>query len=168
MADLEKPITTQEDLDALLDGARAEQSKQYDGWLSPEDVTKKYEGWVSPEDAEALRSQVSDLTDKAAKAGQKYSDLDKAYKEEQAKSHSYEVRLTKLKVAQETGLPAELAGRLSGEKEEDIRKDAKKLKEVIGEKQKAVPPLANFDDKTQKSNSKKAAWDKMLSDLKGE
>lgn len=171
MADLEKPITTQEDLDALLESDRAEQSKKYDGWMSPDDVAKKYEGWVSPDEAgtkvAALQSQIDSLTSQAEKDSRKYKELDSQLTAEKAKTHSYETRLLREKIAQETGLGWEFSDRLTGEKEEDIRKDAENLKKIIASR-KGVPPLANFDDKTVKADSTKAAWNKMLSDFKGE
>ena len=63
-------------------------------------VEKKYEGFISPEDnAKALE---------AAQTAQK----------------SAELRYMKLKAAVETGLPTELADKISGDDEEAIRKDA--------------------------------------------
>ena len=64
------------------------------------EAEKKYEGFISPEDhAKALE---------AAQAAQK----------------SAELRYMKLKAAVETGLPTELADKISGDDEEAIRKDA--------------------------------------------
>lgn len=63
------------------------------------ETKKKFEGWMSPEDA-------ADLT---------------------AKNRAYEINVVKMKIANETGIPFELAEKLSGETEEEIRKDAEKL-----------------------------------------
>lgn len=170
MADLEKPITTQEDLDALLEKDRAEQSKKYDGWLSPEDVSKKYDGFMSPDavktQTDALQTQIDSLSAQAQKDSQKYADLDKQFKAEQAKSHGYEVRFLKQKVAVAEGLDIKLADRLSGEKEDDIRKDAKVLKDIMGASR-DIPPLKNYDV-SEKAKTKQAAWNDVLSGLKGE
>ncbi len=67
------------------------------------EAEKKYEGFISPEDhAKAIE---------AAQAAQK----------------SAELRYMKLKAAIETGLPAELADKISGDDEEAIRKDAEQF-----------------------------------------
>lgn len=172
MADLEKPITTQEDLDALLESDRAEQSKKYDGWMSPEEVSKKYEGWESPDAVNSrvtdLQSKIDTLTAQAEKDSQKYKDLDTQLQAEKSKSHGYEIRFLKQKAARDIGLSIDFADRLTGEKEEDIRKDAENFKKTMDSQKKPIPPLANFDDKTKRASSASLAWDEMLNNLKGE
>lgn len=170
--DLEKPITTQEDLDSILENDRTEQAKKYEGWSSPEDVAKKYEGWISPSAAkkqtDTLQSQIDGLTEQAAKDTQRYADLDKQFKAEQAKSHGFEIRLMKQKAALEAGLDPQLADRLSGDNEKDIKKDAEALKKLTGASSHSAPPLTNWSSGTQAEIDRKAAYKTMLSQLRGE
>lgn len=54
-------------------------------------------------------------------------DLDNQIAELNKKIKGYETDSAKTRIALECGLPYELAGRLTGESEEDIKKDAEKL-----------------------------------------
>lgn len=62
------------------------------------------------------------------------------------------------------GIPYELAGRLSGSDEEEIKKDAETMAKFL--RKKDVPPLAGGDP--QKIDDKKTAMKGMLASLKGE
>jgi peptidoglycan hydrolase CwlO-like protein len=85
-----------------------------------EEVRKGFDGWVSPDDAKKAADQIAELT------GQ-ISEKEKAIAELTAKTRAYEISSAKLKIAQEVGLPAELADRITGETEEEMRKDAEQL-----------------------------------------
>lgn len=110
-----EPITTQEQLDGLLQTARAETEQRYAGYLSPEAVQQQYHGWMSPEDQETLRNQHQ-------------TEL----QERDDKIQSYEAQSLRNKVARETGLPVELAEKLSGADEAAMRTDAEAMLRVIG------------------------------------
>ena len=62
------------------------------------------------------------------------------------------------------GLPYELAARLSGETEEDIRKDAVALSKVIGQQE---APLASTERGVPKDNNTRVALKGVLDGLKG-
>ena len=111
---------------------------KYAGYLSPEDEKKKYQGYISPEEAA----------------------------KKDAKIRGYESSSVKTRIAHETGLPYEMAARLSGETEEDIRKDAETLVQLIG-KQQPVQPFGNpeFDGA---ASSTREALKRTLSGLKGD
>ncbi len=74
------------------------------------------------------------------------------------KVQSYETASVKTKVALEIGLPYQMAGRLSGTTEEEIRADAKSMLDLIGT-QKPVPPIGSGEPVvSDKANSKDAIW----------
>lgn len=157
MADF-TPITTQEDLDRII-GNRLKEEK--------ERTSKKYA------DYDDLKAANADLTSKLAAAqktiedsGSKAKETEKTIADLQQRVKTYETDSVKTRVALESGLPYEMAGRLRGETEDDIRKDAESLSKLMsgGKKQPMAdpePPVANKD-------AKKAAMKKMLSGLKGE
>lgn len=148
-----KVIETQEQLDAVISDRikRAQETvrKEYEGFLSPEDAAKKYAGYLSPE------------AEKKKYAG--FLSPEEAAKKD-AKIKGYETDSVKTRIAHETGLPFELASRLTGDDEDAIRKDAQAMAKLIraGE---GVPPLASSEPTT---DTKKAALKNMLGELKGE
>ncbi len=149
-------IETQEQFDAAigerLKRERETTEKKFEGYLSPEDAQKKYSGYISAEDVE--------------KKYQGYlSPEDVAKKDAQIKK--YETDSVKARIAHEAGIPFELVGRLNGETEEDIRKDAENLSKFI--RVKGVPPLhSNEPGGSGKNTEQKASYEKLLSGLKGE
>ena len=155
-----KTIETQEALDAIikerLNRAEEKWQKQYEGFLSNEDVTKlkaEYE------------KQLSSLNASYAEKDKAYADFDKIKPELEAKVATYETNSVKMRVAHETGLPYEMANRLTGSNEEEIKKDAESLVKLIGNQSK-IPPLANHDVKP--SDAITEAYKKMAKGLKGE
>lgn len=157
---LENPITTQEELDALI-GERLKRDR--------EAQAKKYAGWLSPEKAaeasKDARDQIEDLTSQLEEQAKKHADYDQQIQALQAQNHKYETDSVKRKIAHEIGLEWGLADRLSGETEEEIRKDAESLKAIVGSKK--APPLRTYEaDKGEKSSE--AAWKDVLSQLRGE
>lgn len=94
---------------------------------------KKFEGWLSPEEA-------AELT---------------------AKNRSYEINAVKMKVAVESGIPLELAERLAGETEEEIRADAEKLFRFT----RTCTPAPKFSSETSYGNTSDAAFLTMLQTL---
>ncbi|MCD8087124.1 MAG: DUF4355 domain-containing protein [Oscillospiraceae bacterium] len=117
------PITTQEDLNKVISERLTRER---------EATAKKYG------DYDELKSKVGDyekqLADYAGQlkaAGEKQAAHDQTVAELEAKIRGYETDSAKTRIALETGLPYELASRLSGETEDDIRKDAQKLVEIV-------------------------------------
>lgn len=150
-----KIIETQEQFDAAI-GERLKREretvrKEFEGFLSPDDVAKKYAGYLSPEDEK--------------KKYEKYLSPEEAAKKD-AKIKGYESSSVKTRIAHETGLPYEMAARLSGETEEDIRKDAEGLVKLIGRQQETQPfGSAEFDGK---ASDTREAMKGLLNGLKGE
>ena len=132
-------IETQEQLDKVIEErlkqGREEVEKKYEGFLSPEEARKKYEGYIAPEEAAKKDAQIK----------------------------GYETAAMKARIANEVGLPYEMAARLSGDKEVYIRKDAQALQKLMGGRRK-TPPLADTEGN---KGDKDAALKEMLHKLNG-
>jgi len=89
----------------------------------------------------------------------------KGYKDQLAEKDKiikeYELKGLKYRIASESGIPFELASRLTGETEEEIKKDAEMLSSLVARKQPL--PLKNTEPKEDNDPYKK-----LLSNLKGE
>lgn len=146
-------ITTQEQFDtAISDRLKRERDtieKRYEGYLSPEDVEKRYEGYLSPDDVQ-----------------EKYKDYlspDKAA-EKDAMIANYEKKSKKVQIAMAEGIPFDLADKISGDTEEDMQKDAKRMAGFI----KKTNTYPEYNPEPTNKDSKKEAMKKMLTQLKGE
>lgn len=134
-----KPIETQEALDAILKDRLDRQKKSV-----TDEIKKQYEGWISPEDAKKSTDEITALTGKL-------SDSEKTIADLTAKNSAYEISSVKMRIAHETGLPYELAERLSGSTEDEIRKDAETLSQFTSQAQAtpsftSEPPVGNSTD----------------------
>lgn len=124
-----KVINTQEELDALIkdriDRERKSLSEKYSDYEELKKRNTEYE------------AQVSKLSEanKAYEANK--ADYDKQISELSSKIKGYETDSAKTRIALEMGLPYEVAGRLSGSTEEEIRKDAELLSKYIGKSSQA-------------------------------
>lgn len=149
MAEFEA-ITTQEAFDNAIK-ARLDRNT--------DTVKKQFEGYISPDDFKAktadLNSKITDLTGKLAEKDTAIADLT-------AKNKAYETSSVKMRIAHENGIPYELANKLSGDTEEDIKKDAETLAKFIGKKQPA--PLGSTEH--DHADSKNAAYKSLLASLK--
>ena len=138
-----EPIETQEAFDAAIKSRIERNTKSV-----TDEVTKKYEGYISPEDASKqtaeLNKQIKDLTAKLGERDSSIADLT-------AKNKAYETASVKTRIAREYNIPYELADRLSGETEDDIKKDAEKLSAFVGRKKTA--PLFHPDSGSGKDDS---------------
>ncbi len=109
------------------------------------------------EENEKLKNTISELET----AAEEY----KGYKDQLAEKDSlikeYELKNLKYRVAVEAGIPIELASRLTGESEDELKRDAKMLSSFIARKQ--TLPL-----KDTEPNKDDDPYKKLLSGLKGE
>ncbi len=151
------PITTQEELDRII-GDRLKREK--------ETVSKKYA------DYDDLKASNADLTNQLAAAqkanadaAEKYKGYDQKMADLEKKVHTYEIDSVKTRVALGSGLPYEMASRLRGETEDDIRKDAESLKGIW--KPQAKQPMASPEPDVSETDSKKAALKQMLHKMNG-
>lgn len=157
MAELETPITTQEQFDEAIKSRLAKQSKKYEGFTSPEDLA----GIKADYD-----KRLGELQEALKSASEKLGGFDKEIATRDAKIKGFETDLLKMRIAREQGLPYELHTRLTGETEEELTKDAKALASLV--KGSSTPvPLANPEQPIT-TDPQTASYKKMLKELKGE
>jgi hypothetical protein len=126
MADF-TPINTQEELDRVIgDRIKRERetvSKGLQAQLTERD--EKIAGYESR--ISGFEKQVADLNTKL----EGYNGQAAKIKEMEDKIKGYETSSVKMRIARETGLPMELAERLSGDDEAAIRTDAESLRKAL-------------------------------------
>ncbi len=153
MAEEFKPITTQEDFDNAV-RARLERNTR----TVTEEVTKKFEGHISPDDFKAKTDgYIEKINDLAAKVAEK----DTTIADLTSKNEAYELNSLKNKIAHEFKIPYELAGKLSGANEKEIRADAEIFSKLIG--QKTTAPLGSTEPPAD--STKKSAYKNLLTGL---
>lgn len=117
---------TQDEVNALvkerLDRAEKKWQEKYSNYYSADDLASK---------TEDLNKQITELgnslnaaNDKANADAQTIADLE-------AKASKYETDSVKIRIALENGIPFELANKLTGTTEEEIRNDAKKMSQFV-------------------------------------
>ena len=127
-----KPITTQAEFDAAI-GERLKRER--------ETLAKKYGDYDDLKTKVGdYEKQIAQMSKAAKESAEKYAGYDKNLAELQAKVKGYETDSVKTRIAHETGLPYELAGRLTGEDEAAIRKDAEALSKLLGGQKHNPPP----------------------------
>lgn len=152
MADF-TPINTQEELNNII-GERLRRERETVSKEFEQKITEKDQAISKAQtDLETIRTQLEDANKKLA-----------GIPDMMKKIHAYEVASVKRKVADETGIPYGLAERLSGETEDELRKDAEGLRKMIGNQRTA--PLAGAERRAQSENDK--AYTELLKKLKGE
>lgn len=156
------PITTQEQLDKVIGERIAGVKAKYEGF---DDYKKKAEDYDALKaKSDGFERQIATLNKEINGDGEKNLGYKKQLEEAQGKIKGYETSSLKMRIAHENGIPYELAGRLSGSDEEEIKKDAETMAKFL--RKKDVPPLAGGDP--QKIDDKKTAMKSMLASLKGE
>ena len=134
------PINTQEEFDAAiadrLSRDRAKYSKQFE-------TEMKEKGWKTTEEVAGLTKELTDKVAALTAQLQSQTETINGHKAEtdalNAKIHDYETASVKTAVALELGLPYQMAPRLSGNNEADIRKDAEAMVKLIGGHNKPAP-----------------------------
>ena len=129
-----KVIETQEDFDKAIQKrlARAER-----------ETAEKFSDYLSPEKVEELKKEYEEKLRKAAddlKAVQeKVAGHDQIVADLTTRATTAESDLLKSRIAHEKGVPYELAGRLVGNNEEELKKDAEQLASFLAPH--VAPPL---------------------------
>lgn len=121
-----KAIETQEAFDAAIK-ARIERNTRSVTDSVTAEITKKYEGWISPEDAKKSADRIAELTQQVETANGQITELT-------AKNQAAALDALRTRIAHESGLPYELAARLSGTTEEELKKDAETLAALVAGK----------------------------------
>lgn len=157
MAEEFTPITTQEDLNKII-GERLTRER--------EAASKKYADYddIKGKNAEYAK-QIEELNKKVASISEK----DTTIADLQKKVKQYETDSVKTRVAFEVGLNPKMASRLVGDNEDDIRKDAQAIYEMMGNKKKAPSQSDDAGKKADKSGVE-AAYRSLLDNItnKGE
>ena len=112
-----------------------------------QNASKKFEGYTSPEDLQTMKNNYE-------------SQLETIRNE----NTSLKASQLRSKVANEFKLPTEMASRLQGSTEEELRADAKTLAELVSTNKTVVLPL--HGESTGGSTDKNAAVKELLSQFK--
>lgn len=153
-----KPIETQEQFEDAIRDRVDRINKKYESWTSPDklqeikdgyeqNASKKFEGYTSPEDLQTMKNNYE-------------SQLETIRNE----NTSLKASQLRSKVANEFKLPAEMASRLQGTTEEELRTDAKTLAELVSTNKAIVLPL--HGGSTGGNTNKNAAIKELLSQFK--
>ena len=130
------PIETQEDFDKAIKSRLAQKDRE---------LAEKYKGYLSPDDAEAMKADFKKQLEEANKsvkdAQDKLSSFDKTVSELTQRAETAETKLLKTKIANEKKLPLELADRLIGKTEEELKADADSLSGILKPSGHGAPPL---------------------------
>ena len=152
MADF-KPIETQEELDGIIKDRLARNTKSV-----TDEVTKKFEVYMSPDD---YSKKEKEYTDRINVLTSQNTEKDNSIAELTAKNKAYETASVKAKIAHEKGIPFELAGKLAGETEEDIRADADVLAKFITQQKPDQPMRSTEGNAGGKDSALSATLDKL-------
>lgn len=149
-----KVIETQEQLDAVIKDriARAEKNAVKE-FADYEDIKKRNS---------EFEQQITDLTNQLKAKDETISGYESAKTELETKINKYEMGSLKTRIALETGLPFELAEKLTGEDEETIRADAQKMAQFIKPINKA--PIGGAEP-IDNSDPRKAAFQSLLKNM---
>ena len=136
-----KKIETQEEFDAAIKDRLAREKEKYADY----DVLKK--------ENETFKTQIADLEkakkDLESEKGTFGSQLEAL----NSKIKGYETDSAKTRIALEMGLPYEMASRLTGSNEEEIRKDAESLAKFVGKNLLAPASTSEPVQNNEKSNT---------------
>ena len=130
------PIETQEEFDKAIKARLAQKDRE---------LAEKYKGYLSPDEAEVMKAdfkkQIEEANKSVKEANEKLSTFDKTVSELTQRAEKAETTVLKTKIANEKNLPIELADRLIGNTEEELKADADSLSGIIKPTGKGAPPL---------------------------
>ena len=153
-----KIIETQEQLDAII-GERVKRAER----RAEERAAEKYSDYDDLKTkAQTYEKQIADLSEQIKGGETKQAEFTKQIEELTGKVHQYETASVKTKIALETGLPYQLAEKLTGDDEEAIREDAKKLAEFVA---KPAAPMGSMEPDGSNDNPKDVALMNMARQL---
>lgn len=138
-----KIIETQEELDNVIKDRLARQKETIESQYQDYGEIKKRK--------EELETEVGVLNETIKATNNKYANHDTELSELNAKIKDYEMSSMKTKVALQYGIPYDLAGRLVGEDEESLTKDAEKLASLVKQKE-PIAPLKNVEPRVGEKN----------------
>ena len=158
MADDFKVIETQEEFDKAIKERLARKEKE---------LAETYKEYLSPDKASSLKEEYEK---KLAEANKKLDEVSEKLKSHDAivseltdRATKAETSLMKSRIAHESGVPIELAERLVGSTEDELKKDAETLAAFM--KPASAPPARTTE--TPKANTSDAAMMQLLQNLNG-
>ncbi len=150
-----KPIETQEDFDKAID---ARLKREYA--KAVKETEDKYS------DYETLKAENTSLQEKFDTANSKLTESKAKVDELTIKVQTYETNSAKMRIAHEFKIPYDMADRIKGSTEDEMKKDA----ETIAKYMKSTgyeAPLGGTEEPPKESDVKEG-MKKMLKNLKGE
>ena len=162
-----KVIETQEELDKIIKGRLAQKDREFE---------EKIKDYLSPEKAKELKDSYEEklAKDKTLidEANAKIKEHDDIVSKLTQRAESAEKSLLKNRIAHENKLPLELANRLVGDTEEDLKKDAENLSKIVGSQGSGsgAPPLFTNEKRANGASADAAlaeGFTSLLSALKG-
>lgn len=140
-----KEIKTQEEFDAAIGSRLQREAEKYEGRIN--ELNSKIE--TLENDKQSLEDKIKNQPDNSKKI-----------EELESKVKAYEINSVKMRIANELGIPFDMADRLKGDDEETIRKDAEIIAKFMTNDT-YVPPLGDPE------GSQKSEDDKYKALLKG-
>lgn len=142
------PIETQEEFDKAIKSRLAQKDRE---------LAEKYKDFKSPDELAAIKAdydkQIKAAQDSLKEAQEKLKSHDTVVSELTTRAENAEKSLLKSKVAIEAKLPIEMADRLVGDTEDDLKADAEKLSGLMGSQgggttppPKVTPPAGGTDN----------------------
>lgn len=126
---IEEKTFTQDEVNALvkdrLDRAEKKWKEKYSNYYSEDDLNAKTEEYKKT--INELGNSLNDANNKATADADEILKRDQTIADLEAKAKKYETDSAKTRIALEVGIPYELANKLSGNTEEEIRKDAETM-----------------------------------------
>lgn len=149
-----KVIETQEELNAVIADRLAKERSRVEAKYSGYDEYKEKAGKYDELAEKDYESQIQTLTNDLTKAREKLTEKETAYAELETRAKTAEIAQLKTKVALESGIPIELANRLSGDTEDELKADAETWKQFL--------PKSRMPGKSSESGSPNTERDAML------
>lgn len=149
-----KAIETQEELDQIIQGRLDRQKESLVKQYSDYDQLKEQNTTLTKENT-SLQSTISGNKEK-------YAGYDKNIDDLNSKIKGFETANLRTKVALDNGIPYDLADRLVGDNEDDLKKDAERLAGFVKQGN-PVPPLK--DPEPNPSSDENNAYKNMINNL---
>lgn len=148
------PINTQAEFDAAITERLRRAEEKYKQRLADHDELAQK--------VKTYEDQIGELTRSMEEASKKLKGHQDEVAGLQAQIKSYESRSVKTRIAHEVGIPYELADRLSGETEDDIRRDAEAMKPFLSSRSGAAPLASKEPSAKQGGTGQGATQEAMM------
>lgn len=149
-----KPITTQDELDAVLKDRIAREAAKFSDY----DALKAAKKELDELKGKKLDEKLSALQAEYDKAKSILADHEKVVTELTTRATTAEHSLKQREIAQANGIPYELADRIGGATEEEMKKDAETLAKFVKGGAGSVLPLGNPEGSSASKDPKAAAY----------